>query len=191
MEYCQIAELIYLISRLKVVGRTQPFNCIELENKMKRIFASVLTLALLVGLGLAPNSRALGTPKSQQVISWSWEDGADKKHRDFSEDDYDSVLDMPALKITALPNTVSRRVIVEYFDDNSGEWLTETTARTGSDGSVKVQLNPLCQVGIGFAPAWCDHDVTYRVRVLRSGTQKNMTSSSFVVSYMASIDGNF
>ena len=55
---------------------------------MKKIFTLVI-VAALSGALLSPTANALGKPKVQQTITWGWEDGADKGHRDFSEDDYD------------------------------------------------------------------------------------------------------
>ena len=78
--------------------------------KLKNKIIGLLSFALIaVGLSSVPAS-ALGTPKVQQVVSWGWEDGADKKHRDFSEDDYDDITEMPRLQITVSPASVGRRI---------------------------------------------------------------------------------
>lgn len=157
---------------------------------MKRVLASVLSLAL-VSFIVTPTANALGTPKPQQVISWSWEDGADKGHRDFSEDDYDISSDMPSLQVTVSPAGTGRRVTLETYDVYLQTWSEELATRTNAAGVAKFQVNPYCTDDFGSAPAWCDHDKTYRIRVLKSGTQKTVVSKPFVVSFIASEEGTF
>lgn len=151
---------------------------------MKKIMAA--TVAALLGVTLASPTYALGTPKVQQAVTWGWEDGADKGHRDFSEDDYDTVQDMPALKVTVTPATLGRRVILEAYDSYTQTWSTELSTRTDASGVAKLNVDPLCTDDFGGGPAWCDHDKTYRIRVLKSGTQKVLLSKPFVVSFVAS-----
>jgi hypothetical protein len=157
---------------------------------MKKVVLPILTLAL-VSYVLTPSANALGTPKPQQTVTWSWEDGADKGHRDFSEDDYDISSDMPSLQVTVSPATTGRRVILETYDVYLQTWSEELATRTNSAGIAKFQVDPLCSDEFFSAPAWCDHDKTYRIRVLKSGTQKVMVSKPFVVSFIASEEGSF
>ena len=68
-------------------------------NVMNRtISRAAIALTLVVGLvaSVAP-ANALGTAKAQAAISWSWQDGADRVHRDFAEEDYDMITDMPKI----------------------------------------------------------------------------------------------
>ena len=103
---------------------------------MKRVLASMLSLAL-VSFIVTPTANALGTPKPQQVITWSWEDGADKGHRDFSEDDYDIATDMPSLQVTVTPAGTGRRVILETYDVYLQTWSEELATRTNAVGVAK------------------------------------------------------
>jgi hypothetical protein len=152
--------------------------------------ATALTLVFGMVVSIAP-ATALGTPKAQAAVSWSWQDGADRVHRDFAEDDYDMITDMPMIRLLVAPPSVSRRVILDEFDEYSGDWVPSFSSRTDATGVALLPVNPLCMGDFGTAPVWCDHDVTYRIRVLRSGTQKNMTSRSFTVSYLAAGEGTF
>jgi hypothetical protein len=162
-------------------------------NVMNRtISRAAIALTLVVGLvaSVAP-ANALGTPKAQAAISWSWQDGADRAHRDFAEEDYDMITDMAMVRVLVTPPSVSRRVILDEFDELSGEWVLSYAGRKDALGVALLPVNPLCLGDFGTAPTWCDHDVTYRIRVLRSGTQKPMTSRSFTVSYLAAGEGTF
>ena len=157
---------------------------------MKKLLAVALTVAL-GSFVLTPVANALGKPKPQPVITWSWEDGADKGHRDFSEDDYDIASDMPSLQVTVTPAGTGRRVILETYDVYLQTWSEELATRTSAVGVAKFQVSPYCTDEFGSAPAWCDHDKTYRIRVLKSGTQKTVSSKPFVVSFISTEEGTF
>jgi hypothetical protein len=146
--------------------------------------ASLLTAVAIVSTLTSVPANALGKPKAQQGITWGWEDGGDKGHRDFSEDDYDTIGDMPSVKVTVLPATVGRRVILEAYSARTKTWSAEQVSRTDADGIALLQVNPLCDENFSSVPVWCDHDSTYRIRVLKSGTQRQSLSNPFVVSFV-------
>jgi hypothetical protein len=149
----------------------------------KKIATLLATVAVMSSLLSVP-ANALGKPKAQQAIVWGWEDGGDKGHRDFSEDDYDTIGEMPAVKVSVLPATVGRRVILEIFNSTTKTWSAEHISRTDADGVALLQVNPLCDEELSSVPMWCDHDSTYRIRVLKSGTQRQSLSNPFVVSFV-------
>jgi hypothetical protein len=70
-------------------------------------------------------------------------------------------------------------------------WSQALSTRTNATGVAKFQVDPYCGDEFGSSPAWCDHDKTYRIRVLRSGTQKVLVSKPFVVSFVASEEATF
>ena len=154
---------------------------------MKKVLAAALSI-VVASFVLTPTANALGTPKPQQVITWSWED---EGHRDFSEDDYDIATDMPSLQVTVTPAGTGRRVILETYDVYLQTWSEELATRTNAVGVAKFQVDPFCTDEFGSAPAWCDHDKTYRIKVLKSGTQKTVVSKPFVISFIASEEGTF
>jgi hypothetical protein len=161
-----------------------------------KISRAKIALSLVIGLvaglvGTTAPANALGTAKTQASVSWTWQDSADRAHRDFAEEDYDMITDLPMVRVLVTPPSVSRRVILDEFDELSGEWSMSYSGRTDALGIALLPVNPLCLGDFGTSPTWCDHDVTYRIRVLRSGTQKNMTSRSFTVSYLAAGEGTF
>jgi len=158
-------------------------------SKMKKLVALVTIVAL--SAFITPSANALGTPKPQQVVTWAWEDGADKGHRDFSEDDYDTAADMPSLTVSVSPVAVGRRIILETYDVYLQTWSQELATRTSATGVAKFQVDPYCSDEFGSAPAWCDHDKTYRIRVLKSGTQKVLVSKPFAISFVASEESTF
>jgi hypothetical protein len=147
----------------------------------------VVALAALIGIGTSiatvPSAQALGTPKTQQVVTWGWEDGADKSHRDFAEDDYDTAADLPTLQVRITPTTVGRRVVLEAFDEFNSTWSQVQASQTSAAGVAVLKVDPACD----DSGAWCDHDQTYRIRVLRSGTQKLQVTRPFMISFTASI----
>ena len=151
--------------------------------KIKKI-ASIITVVAIVTSLISTPANALGKPKAQQGITWGWEDGGDKGHRDFSEDDYDTIGDMPSVKVTVLPATVGRRVILEIYNPGTKTWSAEQIYRTDADGVALLSINPLCDEALSSIPMWCDHDSTYRIRVLKSGTQRQSLSNPFVVSFV-------
>lgn len=159
-------------------------------KKVKAVAVVAVVIAMTSALVSTP-ANALGTPKAQQTVSWGWEDGADKGHRDFSQDDYDIASDMPSLEVAVAPAGVGRRVILESYDEYMQTWSQELATRTNAAGIAKFQVDPYCSDEYGTAPAWCDHDKTYRIRVLRSGTQKVLVSKPFVVSFVASEEATF
>ena len=158
---------------------------------MKKIFTLVIVAALSAAL-LSPTANALGKPKVQQTITWGWEDGADKGHRDFSEDDYDTAAEMPSLLVTVTPASSGRRIVLEVYDPYFMTWSQELATRTDGLGVAKFQVDPYCGDEFGSSSAaWCDHDKTYRIRVLKSGTQKVLVSKPFAISFMASEEASF
>ena len=93
-------------------------------NVMNRtISRAAIALTLVAGLvaSVAP-ANALGTPKAQAAISWTWQDGADRVHRDFAEEDYDMITDMAMVRVLVNPPSVSRRVILDEFDELDDEF---------------------------------------------------------------------
>jgi len=157
-----------------------------------RTSRALIALSIVAGLVASSTpANALGTAKAQASVSWTWQDSADRAHRDFAEEDYDMITDMPMVRVVVTPPSVSRRVILDEFDELSGDWSISYSGRTDALGVALLPVNPLCLGDFGTSAVWCDHDVTYRIRVLRSGTQKNMTSRSFTVSYLAAGEGTF
>ncbi len=151
--------------------------------KIKNVITLVIATALMAGLTSAP-AQALGKPKTQQSVTWAWSDGVDKGHRDFSEDDYDAITEMPTVNVTILPATVGRRVILESYSPTTKTWSAEKISRTDAEGVAKFRVDPLCDEVASSIPMWCDHDSTYRIRVLKSGTQRQSLSAQFVVSFV-------
>ena len=119
-------------------------------NVMNRtISRAAIALTLVVGLvaSVAP-ANALGTPKAQAAISWAWQDGADRVHRDFAEEDYDMITDMPMVRVLVTPPSVSRRVILDEFDELSGEWVLSYSGRTDATGVWHFCRSTHCASGI-------------------------------------------
>ena len=98
---------------------------------------------------------------------------------------------MPSLQVTVTPAGTGRRVILETYDVYLQTWSEELATRTNAVGVAKFQVDPYCTDEFGSAPAWCDHDKTYRIKVLKSGTQKTVVSKPFVISFIASEEGTF
>jgi hypothetical protein len=162
----------------------------EKEMKLKSISVIVITAIMSMSLASVPVS-ALGTPKEQQKITWAWADGGDRGHRDFSEDDYDTVDELPTINVTVGPTKVSRQVILEKYSSTTKTWSAEHITRTDANGVAKLRINPLCDDEMSAYPMWCVHTDTFRIRVLKSGTQRPALSSQFVVSFVTSEEDTF
>ena len=169
--------------------------------KMKSITALILTTALSMSVASTPVN-ALGTPKEQQKLSWAWADGGDRGHRDFSEDDYDTVDELPTLNVTigsrgtatdtsSVSIKVGRQVILEKYSPATKTWSAAHITRTDATGVARLRINPLCDDEMSQYPMWCVHTDTYRIRVLKSGTQRPALSSQFVVSFVTSEEDTF
>lgn len=102
---------------------------------------------------------------------WKWTDGSRSDHRVFSEADFRATSALPGLLVTSRPAAPGTAVRLEFRQ--GGSWTTESTGRIGSDGTVRLAVNPLCE-----AQHWCDETLDYR---LRAGGQ----TASFSVDYRA------
>ena len=169
--------------------------------KMKSISLLALTTALSMSVASLP-ANALGTPKVQQKISWGWADGGDRGHRYFSEDDYDTVDELPTVDVTISARAngnesstvsvkVSRQVVLEKYSPATKTWSAEHVTRTDASGVARLRINQLCDDAMSAYPMWCVHSSTYRIRVLKSGTQRPALSSRFVVSFVTSEEDTF
>jgi hypothetical protein len=145
---------------------------------------------LYVLLGSVTSSFALDNPTTsrQQTVTWGWADGADKKHRDFSEDDYADAMEMAPIKVIVTTNGPSRRVVLEAWDPFQQGWVLESQSRTDGTGVALLRVNPYCDGYSKDASEWCDRDITYRVRVLKSGIQRQVVSKPFLVTFVKSED---
>lgn len=157
-------------------------------SKISRVIGTLTVLFAL--LGSANSSYALDTPNTsrQQTVSWGWADGADKKHRDFSEDDYADAMEMAPIKVTTTLNGPSRRVVLEAWDPFQQGWVLESQSRTDGAGVALLRVNPYCDGYTKDASEWCDRDITYRIRVLKSGIQRQVISKPFLVTFVKSED---
>ena len=157
--------------------------------KISKFSSIVSTLTVLFALlGTANPSLALDTPNTsrQQTVSWGWADNADKKHRDFSEDDYADAMEMAPIKVTTTLNGPSRRVVLEAWDPFQQGWVLESQSRTDGTGVALLRVNPYCDGYTKDASEWCDRDITYRIRVLKSGIQRQVISKPFLVTFVKS-----
>jgi hypothetical protein len=159
--------------------------------KLTQRISLVASLVLAAStLALTTPAQALDTPTTskQQVVTWGWEDGVAKKFRDFSEDDYEDALQIPALKVTVSMPGPGRRVILEEFDPFDQTWTTSLQTRTDANGIALVHISPFCSDDYTSGSEWCSHDKTYRLKVLRSGMQRQVVSNPFTVTFVASED---
>ena len=164
-----------------------------MKHSIKTLAGSLAALVRSAGMLTATPAQALDNPiatvNKQQVVAWGWEDGVSKKFRDFSEDDYDDALQIPALKVTVGIPGPGRRVILEVQDPFDRSWSTEVQTRTDIAGVALIRVSPFCENDYGNSTEWCGHDVTYRLKVLKSGMQRQVVSNPFTVTFVPSEDG--
>ncbi len=163
-----------------------------MKHSVKTLAGSLAALVLSAGMLTAAPAHALDTTtvtvNKQQTVTWGWEDGVSKKFRDFSEDDYDDALQIPALKVTVSMPGPGRRVILEVQDPFDRTWSTEAQTRTDANGVALARVNPFCENDYGNSTEWCGHDVTYRLKVLKSGMQRQVVSNPFTVTFVPTED---
>ena len=164
-----------------------------MKHSVKTLAGSLAALVLSAGMLTAAPAQALDTTtvtvNKHQTVTWGWEDGVSKKFRDFSEDDYDDALQIPALKVTVSMPGPGRRVILEVQDPFDRTWSTEAQTRTDANGVALARVNPVCENDYGNSTEWCGHDVTYRLKVLKSGMQRQVVSNPFTVTFVPTEDG--
>lgn len=124
-----------------------------------------------------------------QTITWSWSDGEERGNREFSEEDYWSVDDLPTIELKVAPANPSRRVLLERFDESDQSWEVIAEERTNNRGDVTFFVAPNCEnVSVYGDSSWCDYTDTLRMRVLKTLGQKQRISQTFDVTYVSSAD---
>lgn len=151
-------------------------------------------LAVFAFSHLAPSSAA-GTNQSSkpsskmQSLTWSWSDSGERGNREFSEEEYWSVDDLPTIELKVAPANPSRRVLLERFDESDQSWEVIAEERTNNRGEVNFFISPDCQNVSDYEDStWCDYSETLRMRVLKTLGQKQRISQSFEVTYTSSAD---
>lgn len=134
----------------------------------------------------ASKSSSVKPSAKQQNITWNWSDSGDRDSRDFSEEDYWSVEELPLIELQVAPVAPSRRALLERYDEAEQEWVTLAEERTNSRGLAEFVVVPDCTEITGDGEgSWCDYSQTLRIRVLKALGQKQRTSKSFEVSFQS------
>ena len=141
----------------------------------------------------APSSAAgisqASKPSSKlQVLSWSWSDTNQRGDRQFAEDDYWSVDELPVIEFTISPTIPSRRVLLEKFNDSNQSWEIVAEDRTDARGGAVLFVSPDCREISDYGNPWCDYSETLRFRVLKALGQKQRISQTFEVTYESTDD---
>lgn len=152
---------------------------------------AALAFAQLSPSNAANNSTSTKPSAKQQSISWSWSDSGDRDSREFLEDDYWSVDELPSIELEITPVAPSRRALLESYDDVEQEWVTIAEERTNARGYAEFIISPDCLEITGAGEgSWCDYSQTLRIRVLKALGQKQRISKSFEVSFQSADSGN-
>jgi hypothetical protein len=125
----------------------------------------------------------------QQTIIWNWSDAGDRDSREFLEEDYWSVDELPIIELQITPTSPSRRVLLERFDETEQEWVVLAEERTARGGLAEFFVTPDCTEITGDGEGtWCDYSQTLRIRVLKALGQKQRISKSFEVSFQSAAE---
>ena len=108
-------------------------------------------LALLVTGGPLPRSAA--AQPDDPAYFWRWSDGREQAARLIHTAPPHGI---PSLVVATAPTTPGKRVLLQFRDGT--RWRTEDAARTGSDGTATLSLNPFCEDG-----DWCRQTFDYRL----------------------------
>ena len=156
----------------------------------KKIFVTSCLVALVcshITPSNAANAASQVKPSAkQQTITWNWSDDGDRNHRDFSEEDYWSVDELPTIDLQVTPVAPSRKIILERFDESNQEWISISEERTDTRGFAQFLIAPECVDITGDeSDSWCDYSDTLRIRVLKALGQKQRISKSFEISWQS------
>ena len=122
----------------------------------------------------------------QQNITWNWSDSGDRDSREFLEEDYWSVDELPTIELKIAPIAPSRRVLLERFDEAEQEWVVLAEENTARGGLAEFLVTPDCTEITGDGEgSWCDYTQTLRLRVLKALGQKQRISKTFEVSFQS------
>lgn len=125
-----------------------------------------------------------------QTITWNWSDTDQRGDREFSEDEYWSIDELPVIELKVAPANPSRRVLLERFDESDQSWEVIGEERTDNRGEVVFFVAPDCQNDSDYGDSsWCDYTETLRMRVVKALGQKQRISQTFDVTYQ-SADGD-
>lgn len=151
-------------------------------------------LAVLAFSHLSPSSAA-GIPQNSkpstklQNLTWNWSDTEERGDREFTEDEYWSVDELPMIELNVSPSNPSRRVLLERFNEANQSWVVVAEERTNTRGNAIFFVAPDCsEVSDLGDVAWCDYTETLRMRVLKALGQKQRISQTFDVTYVSSED---
>ncbi len=153
---------------------------------MKRLIFLILTLVLAMAI-VVPAASA----QSQRGYI-GWDDGEEWQDWDFYEETFGGdASTIPAIVVQVKPARVQRRAVLEYFDEESGEWAVETSVKTNRKGFAYVNVVPNnCKAADGTFTAWCDGEWEYRVRILRRGSYREMATDSVWFGFVPTGTGN-
>lgn len=134
-------------------------------------------------------SQAAKPSAKQQVLTWNWSDTNERGDREFSEDDYWSIDELPVIEFKISPANPSRRVLIEKFNESNQTWEIIAEERTGTKGDAVFFVSPDCRDISDFGDSsWCDYSETLRFRVLKALGQKQRISQTFEVTYQSADD---
>lgn len=151
-------------------------------------------LAIFAFSHLAPSSAAGVSQSSKpsaklQTLTWSWSDDNSRGNREFFEEDYWTVEELPSIELKVAPANPSRRVLLERFDESDQSWEAIAEDRTNNRGEVTFFIAPNCQnISDASDSVWCDYTETLRMRVLKALGQKQRVSQTFDITYVSSMD---
>ena len=141
---------------------------------------SVVSTAMLVAsailFGLPTNAMA-----AKQRVNFFIGGECSDNYDDFGEYAvYEEGFDECYFEIKVTKPGTTRTMLVQYFDDEFGEWVTENSARTNRRGNAVVYVETYCGEE---ADAFCDGTWTYRILVPKKGAEKRKTSEEVDISF--------
>ncbi len=150
---------------------------------MKRTLLAVLAIAVLMAVAVP------GAYAQTQRVSIGWSNGNAWEDQDFSEDAFGGdASSIPTIKVVVTPARKKLRVMLEWFDEEWGEWVaTEAVVRTNRRGLARLKVLPYnCVMEGSTTPIWCSGEFQYRVRILPRGSFKEWFSETVFFGYYPS-----
>jgi hypothetical protein len=134
--------------------------------KSKQAIALLLTGAMLA----VSASPASALPSKKRTMSFKYEFLGACDDLEFTEEEYNAGQKCQ-ISIWTYPKKPKRTMKLQWWSDNSGKWVTETSKKTNKKGRTKLTVSPICSDG-----TFCDGSFEFQIYSPKSGKYRPMWS---------------
>lgn len=149
-----------------------------MELKSKRAIALLLTGAMIA----VSASPASGLASKKRTMSFTYEFIGACDDEEFTEEEYNAG-EKCQISIWTYPKKPKRTMKLQWWSDNRGEWVTETSKKTDKKGKTKLTISPICSDG-----SFCNGFYEFQIYSPKSGKYGAMWSDETFEIYFASLE---